>query len=322
VTTSLAWAPSASAQTSAPAPSASAAEETPTPETGSIEITATDTAGDTLAGATFLLLDSTGQEAGQEETDTQGRAVISDLATGVYRLKETTSGSTLHDVVADQDVIVTPGAVTRLTITDPFKAANLLVRAKDGTTGKPLPGATVNIGTGTSTLITLTTRADGTASGDLPVTSRTTQVWVRETKAPHGYHPDPQTKTVTAVPGTSVTVTLTHTKTTTEPTNTTTHPPTSAPVASSGTATGGADEDAPDEAGPSTPDASPASSVAPADSAAPEAVRGSLAHTGADAIPWLIGGAAVLILAGAGALVVTARRRRAGNSAGEGPTES
>ncbi|MFF7174778.1 LAETG motif-containing sortase-dependent surface protein [Streptomyces pseudovenezuelae] len=40
---------------------------------------------------------------------------------------------------------------------------------------------------------------------------------------------------------------------------------------------------------------------------------GSLAHTGAEVTPWLIGGAGVLIAVGGGALFA-ARRRRADNS--------
>ncbi|MCW1097758.1 prealbumin-like fold domain-containing protein [Streptomyces sp. RS2] len=134
----LTWAPAASAEPTEPTPSASAAAETPAADAGSVEITAKDTAGDALPGAVFLLLDSAGQEAGHGKTDAQGKLTFSDLAPGVYRLKETASGSPLHEVVADQDVIVTPGATTRLTITDPFKAAKVLLQAKDDKTGKLL----------------------------------------------------------------------------------------------------------------------------------------------------------------------------------------
>ncbi len=175
--------------------------EAPTPEAGSVEITKKDLVGDVLSGAAFLLLDSAGQEAGSGKTDAQGKLTFPDLAPGVYRLKETASGSPLHEVVADQDVIVTPGATTRLTITDPFKAAKVLLQAKDSKTGKLLSGATVNIGTGDSTLLTLTTGAGGTASGQLPVTSRKTQFWVKQTKAPAGYDLYKPSKTFTAGPG-------------------------------------------------------------------------------------------------------------------------
>lgn len=106
----LIWAPAASAQPSEPAPSASVVPaETLASEAGSVEITAKDTAGGVLPGAVSLLLDSAGQEAGRGQSDAQGKLTFPDLAPGVYRLKETTTGSTLHEVIADQDVIVTPG---------------------------------------------------------------------------------------------------------------------------------------------------------------------------------------------------------------------
>jgi hypothetical protein len=230
----LTWAPVASAEPSEPTPSASAAPaETPAPNAGSVEITAKDRAGDSLPGAAFLLLDSTGQEVGRGQSDAQGKLTFPDLAPGIYRLKQTATGSPLHKVVADQDVIVTPGNATQLTITDPFKAAKVLLQAKDDKTGKLLPGATVNIGTGTSTLLTLTTVAKGTASGELPVSSRSTKFWVKEIKAPAGYDLYKPTKTFTAGPGAPVTVTVTNAKTATnpkpDPSDKPTHKPTHSP---------------------------------------------------------------------------------------------
>lgn len=94
VTATLTWAPAASAQPSEPTPSASAVPaETPAPDAGSAEITAKDTAGDVLPGATLLLLDSTGQEAGRGKTDSLGKLTFPGLAPGVYRLKETAKKS-------------------------------------------------------------------------------------------------------------------------------------------------------------------------------------------------------------------------------------
>ncbi|MBC9723779.1 collagen binding domain-containing protein [Streptomyces sp. TRM68367] len=326
VTGTLTWAPAASAQPSEPTPSAAATAETPTLDAGSVEITTKDTAGEALPGAAFLLLDSAGEEAGRGKTDAQGKLTFPDLAPGVYRLKETASGSPLHEVVADQDVIVTPGATTRLTVTDPFKAAKVLLQAKDDKTGKLLPGATVNIGTGTSTLLTLTTGAKGTASGELPVTSRKTQFWVKEIKAPAGYDLYKPSKTFTAGPGAPVTVTVTNAKTATDPkpdpSDRPTHKPTNTPSTPGKprSGTGGATPTSP---GTGTPDADFSSTTAatPAGDSTPKAPTGSLAHTGADATPWLVGGAGVLVAAGGGALAM-ARRRRADESTDDGSVES
>ncbi|MFF1280630.1 SpaA isopeptide-forming pilin-related protein [Streptomyces sp. NPDC058299] len=316
VTGTLTWAPAANAQPSEPTPSPSAAAaDTPAPDAGSVEITTRDTAGDGLPGAAFLLLDSTGQEAGRGTTDAQGKLTFPDLAPGVYRLKETASGSPLHEVVADQDVIITPGATTRLTIIDPFKAAKVLLQAKDDKTGKLLPGATVNIGTGTSTLLTLTTGAKGTASGELPVSSRKTEFWVKQVKAPAGYDLYKPSKTFTAGPGSPVTVTVTNTNTATpksRPSDKPTHKPTgtSTPADTPGNGTGGVKPSAP---GTDTPDADSSSTAAasPDGDSSPPTQAGSLAHTGADATPWIAAGAGLFVIAGTVTLVAVRRRTAA-----------
>ncbi|MDX2680101.1 MSCRAMM family protein [Streptomyces sp. NY05-11A] len=327
VTGTLTWAPAANAQPSEPTPSASAAAaETTGPDAGSVEITTRDTAGDVLPGAAFLLLDSAGQEAGRGTTDAQGKLTLPDLAPGVYRLKETASNSPLHEVVADQDVIVTPGATTRLSITDSFKAAEVLLQAKDDKTGKFLPGATVNIGTGTSTLLTLTTGAKGTASGELPVSSRKTQFWVRQVKAPAGYELYKPSKTFTAGPGAPVTLTVTNTKTATSPKPDPSDRPTPKPTSIPSTP---ADKPGSDTVGtkPSTPgtgrpDADSSSTPAFPDSdATPTTPAGSLAHTGADSTPWIAAGAGLLVVAGA-VTMVAVRRRRAAESESDDNSET
>ncbi|MFE3387457.1 MSCRAMM family protein [Streptomyces anulatus] len=319
----LAWAPAASALSSEPTSSASAAPaETPAQEAGKVEITKKDPEGQTLPGAAFLLLDSAGQEAGSGKTDAQGRLAFPDLEPGVYRLKETDSGSPLHGVVADQDVIITPGATTRLTITDPFKAATVLLQAKDDKTGQLLPGATVNIGTGTSTLLTLTTGPKGTASGELPVSSRKTEFWVKEIKAPTGYDLYKPSKTFTAGPGALVTVTVTNAKITTDPKPDPSDKPTSAP-STPGKPSSGTGDATPAAPGTSTPnvDSSPTAAAAPVGGSTPRTPTGSLAHTGADATPWVLGGAAAFIAAGGGALALVRRSRR-GRSYGDGNAEN
>ncbi|MEU8729394.1 SpaA isopeptide-forming pilin-related protein [Streptomyces tendae] len=310
----LTWAPAASAEPAEPTPSASAAPaETPAPNAGSVEITTQDTAEDALPGAAFLLLDSAGQEAGRGQSDAQGKVIFPDLAPGIYRLKQTASGSPLHEVVADQDVIVTPGATTRLTITDPFKAAKILLQVKDDKTGKLLPGATVNIGTGTSMLLTLTTGPKGTATGELPVSRRKTQFWVTETRAPAGYDLYKPTSTFTAGPGAPVTVTVTNTKTAADPGSSPSQKPTDQPTdAPPGPSTpgkgNGESTPAAEGSGSSVADPSPDGTGTPVGNTTPKVPTGSLAHTGADATPWMIGGAAALIAAGGAALAVTRRR--------------
>ncbi|MFD4954024.1 LAETG motif-containing sortase-dependent surface protein [Streptomyces sp. NPDC058451] len=172
----------------------------------------------------------------------------------------------------------------------------------------------MNIGTGTSTLLTLTTGAQGTASGELPATSRTAQFWVKETKAPAGYDLYKPTKTFTAGPGAPVTVTVTNAKTatTSPPSERPTDKPTEKPSDKPSPDKPGKDEDTPAPSASGTPTSNETASSAPS---------GSLAHTGADATPWLIGGAGVLIVAGGGALFA-ARRRRTDNSTDDSSSTS
>ncbi|MEV0691278.1 SpaA isopeptide-forming pilin-related protein [Streptomyces sp. NPDC050388] len=322
VTGTLTWAPTATAQSAEPTPSASTAPaetpvEAPAPDAGSITITKTDPVGDPLAGASFLLLDTTGQEVGRGKTDARGKLTFPGLAPGVYRLKETSSGSPLHDVAADQDVIVTPGATAHLTITDPFKAAQVVLKAKDDKTGKLLPGSTVNIGSGDKTLLTLTTGPKGTAFGELPVSSRKTEFWVKQIKAPEGYDLYKPSKRFTAGPGAPVTVTVANAKTATtpkpDPSGTPTDKPTATPSAPGNKPSErGSGGSKPAPTGTSTPDAdsSPVLAADPGDDATPKTSAGSLADTGADATPWIVGAAGLLVAVGIGT-VVAARRHTA-----------
>ncbi|WP_406463390.1 SpaA isopeptide-forming pilin-related protein [Streptomyces sp. NBC_01622] len=305
----VALAPAASAQTPEPTPSITPLSAA---GNGGVTILKKDPGGDVLAGATFTLLDSTGQKIATGNTDADGRLAFQDLVPGVYRLKEVSSGSPLHDVVDDQDVIVTPSADTPLTIIDPFKPASVLLKAKGDKTGKLLAGSTVNIGSDDKTILTLTTGSDGTASGNLPINSRTgSDFWVKQIKAPAGYEIHKPSKAFRVKPGEPVTVTVTNAKKTS---GTTPEPPSSEKPSDEPTT----DTSTPDSSAPEQGDSPASSSTAPsdgpvADSTAPSstapAPRGSLAHTGADATPWLLGGAGVLLAAGGGA-VFAARRRR------------
>ncbi|MEU6349202.1 SpaA isopeptide-forming pilin-related protein [Streptomyces sp. NPDC047072] len=314
VTGTLSWASAATAQPSELTSSASAAPaETPAPDVGGVEITVKDTAGDMLRDAAFLLLDSAGQEAGRGKTDTQAKLAFSDLAPGIYRLKQTASGSPLHDVVDDQDVIVTPGADTPLTIIDPFKSASLLLKAKDDKTSKLLAGSMVNIGSGDTTILTLTTGSEGTASGTLPINSRAgSTFWVKQVKVPAGYAIYTSTKKFKAKPGDPVTVTITNAKKTsgTTPAPTSSEKPTDTATAPGDTASGGT---AASTAG--SPTTSTGSSpTADESGTSSKTADGSLAHTGADATPWLLGGAGVLLATGSGTVFAVRRRRTSDKS--------
>ncbi|MER8004022.1 SpaA isopeptide-forming pilin-related protein [Streptomyces sp. NPDC095613] len=316
VTGTLTWTPAATAQPPEPPPSAPAAPaEIPAPNAGSITITKKDPAGDTLPGAAFLLLDSAGQDTGRGKTDALGKLTFPDLPPpGVYRLKETASGSPLHQVVPDQDVIVIPGATTQLTITDPFKAAKVLLQAMDAKTGKLLPGATVNIGTGDTTLLTLTTGAKGTASGELPMSSRKTEFWAKQIKAPTGYDLYQPSKTFTAGPGAPVTVTVTNVQTATspkpDPSDRPTYEPTSTPSTPAEEPSSGTGGAKPSATATGTPDAdsSPTAAAVPASDTTPKAPAGSLAHTGSDTTPWIAAGAGLLTAVGIVTLLVARRR--------------
>ncbi|WP_433549158.1 SpaA isopeptide-forming pilin-related protein [Streptomyces sp. CA-294286] len=313
-TTSLlgagAWAPTATAQAPEPTPATPAPRSMP--ETGGVQLSKKDPEGTVMAGAKFTLLTTAGKEVATGTTDANGRLTFDALAPGIYRLKETASGSPLHDVVADQDVIVTP-ALTPLTIVDPFKPAELTIKKTDKATGKPLAGATINVTPkGGGDTVTLTTSANGTAHVKLPATSRAgTAYTATETKAPTGFKLDNTTVAFTAVPGKPVTVTLTNTRTPTAPP---TVPPTSPePTTPSDkpTPTTPSSTKTPASLPPTAP-----STKEPTATTAPSP-NGALAQTGAGISPWLVGGAGLLLSAGGGALIAARRRQRSHNQANE-----
>jgi hypothetical protein len=311
VTGSLALSPTASAEPSNPAPTPSSDQVA----VGSVDITKTDPTGTRLAGAAFLLLDVTGQEAANGRTDARGQLTLAEIPAGVYRLRETSSGSLLHDTVPDQDVIVTPGGTTRLTIVDPFKQAHLTLQVKDDKTGKPLRGARVNIGSADTTLLTLTTGSEGTVSADLPITSLTTRFWAKQTKAPASYQLPKTAKTFTAGPAAQVTVTFNNSKIPAESRPPTGGLPSAQPTdtATSDKTTGSSQQDS--EKGSARSETSAAPAVSPSTSErSSKPLTGTLAHTGADSSRWLLGAAAGLLAIGAGSAYAARRHRRRGDS--------
>ncbi|MFI7174709.1 SpaA isopeptide-forming pilin-related protein [Streptomyces spororaveus] len=283
--------------------------EAPEPQPGTVEIIKKDPGGALLAGAEFSLLDTlNGTKALTGKTNTDGILRFEGIAPGVWRLKETATGSPIHDLAPDQNIIIIPGQTARLTIVDPFKPADLTVTKTDKTSGKPLAGAVINItpASGGGKPVTLTTGKDGTATVKLPVAARGgTSYTATETNAPDGYRLDSSPAKITAKPGAPVVAAFTNTKKEqpTQPPTTPTPTPTTptTPATPSGKPT------------PSTT----ASSQPPTSSAAPTpeqttsspAPTGSLAQTGADATGWLLAGAGVLLAAGGGALFAVRRRR-------------
>ncbi|MFI8105359.1 SpaA isopeptide-forming pilin-related protein [Streptomyces sp. NPDC086023] len=284
----------------------SAWAEAPEPQPGHIEITKKDPGGNFLAGAEFSLLDTlNGTKALQGKTSKGGILRFEGVTPGVWRLKETNSGSPIHDLAPDQDIVVTPGQTAKLTVVDPFKPAEVTVTKTDKDTGKPLADAVINITpqAGGGKPLTLTTGKDGTATTKLDVSARTgTPYTATETKAPDGYQLNSTPVKITAKPGEKTTA-FTNTKKD-KPTN---PPTTPTPTTPSGTPTAPATP---------TPSATTPTSAAPqptatTSSTASSSPKGSLAQTGADSTSWLLAGAGLLISAGGGALLALRRRREA-----------
>ncbi|MFI1942826.1 collagen binding domain-containing protein [Streptomyces virginiae] len=259
--------------------------------TGGVTIRKKDPEGTRLVGAAFQLMNSDGKHVAAGKTDEQGNLVFDKLPAGTYRLRETSSGSPVHDLVPEQTITITVGRTAQanpLDLVDPFKKARLSVKKTDKNTGKTLPGAVIAIRadetdkTGKHTpgkvITSLTTGTDGTATAPLDVTLKAgTRYWAGETKAPDGYQLDASPVAFTARPGADVTVTLADKPTATTPPR------------------------------PSTPPATPPATTPPT------TPPGSLAHTGADATTWLAGGATALLAAGGGLYLIN-RRRRTGDA--------
>ncbi|WP_331731923.1 SpaA isopeptide-forming pilin-related protein (plasmid) [Streptomyces sp. NBC_00015] len=260
---------------------------------GGVTIRKKDPGGDRLVGASFQLIDPAGGRVVAEgKTGADGTLAFDGLAPGTYRLRETDTGSRLHERVPDQDITITEGktaAANPITIVDPFKPADLTLTKIDKDTGTTLPGAVINISADTvgadgkhgpgQTVATVTTGPDGTASAKLDVLLKAgTTYWATESKAPTGYELNTTPQQITATPTAHLKVTIADTKTPTA-SPPVTQPPVVRPPAS------------PPAGGPRY------------------AATGQLAHTGGGNIVWALGAGAVL-LAGGGATVWATRRRK------------
>ncbi|MER5888055.1 SpaA isopeptide-forming pilin-related protein [Streptomyces sp. NPDC001941] len=260
---------------------------TVTPAPGGVSIHKKDPGGAVLAGAAFQLIDRFGRIAAEGRTNSAGVLVFDGLAPGTYRLRETDTGSPLHERVPDQDLTITegqPAAAHPVTVIDPFKSGDLLVKKTDKATGKALAGAVITISAdtvdarGTHTpgrqVARLTTGKDGTARLRLDVRRRSGSVyWASETSAPEGYRADAPARRFTAAPGARSILTF---------------------------------ADSPLPASPPPPATPPP----PAPRQMPPAPSAQLAHTGAPASIWLLGAVGVLVAAGGVAVWAGARRRR------------
>lgn len=297
---SLVWAPTAFA-------------EAPELPPGTVEITKKDPDGTPLAGAAFALLDTlNGTKASQGKTSADGHLRFEGVYPGSYRLKETSTGSAIHELAPDRDVIVTPGQTVKLTVIDAFKPAVLLVKKTDKKTGKPLAGAVINVTpvAGSGKAIKLTTGKDGTISTRLPVFSGVgTAYTAAEIKAPAGYQLDSTLVKINAKPAATFTAAFT---------NTVKPKPTQPPVTPSPTLP--VTPTVPPTAPQDTPTTAPTPSRSASTTPAPLPTEGipstpapkeSLAHTGADSTAWLLAGAGALIATGGAALIALRRRKTA-----------
>ncbi|WP_226962742.1 collagen binding domain-containing protein [Streptomyces sp. C8S0] len=212
--------------------------------TGGVTIRKKDPEGSRLVGAAFELLDKDGKKVAAGETDAQGTLAFDQLRAGTYRLRETSSGSPVHDLVPEQTIIITAGRTAQanpIDLIDPFKKADLEVKKIDKNTGKLLAGAVIAIRADETdktgkhapgkVVTTLTTGTNGTAEADLDVTLKAgTRYWAAETKAPDGYQLDTTPVAFTAKPGAGVAVTLADQPVPTTPPPSPSTPPTTPPA--------------------------------------------------------------------------------------------
>ncbi|MFC8727512.1 MSCRAMM family protein [Streptomyces bacillaris] len=274
--------------------------------TGGVTIRKKDPEGSRLVGAAFELLDKDGKKVDAGTTDEHGVLAFDQLQAGTYRLRETSSGSPVHDLVPEQTITITAGRTAQanpLDVIDLFKKADLSVKKIDKNTGRALAGAVIAIQADETdktgkhvpgkVVTTLTTGTNGTAEADLDVLIKAgTRYWAAETKAPDGYQLDTTPVAFTAKPGADVTVTLADQPVPTTPPPSPSTPPPAPPTTP--------------PAPPTTPPTAPSTPPAPP--------SGSLAHTGADTTPWLIAGATALLASGSG-LYLFSRRRRTSDTA-------
>lgn len=192
------------------------------PSTGGLEIRKKDPEGSRLVGVSFQLLDSAGKVAKEGKTSKDGVLVFEGLAPGKYRLHETSTGDSLHELVPDQDVLIVAGqsgSAKPLTVIDPFKDAELVLKKVDRDTKKPLANAVIEIDADDvdasgkhkpgKKIADVTTGKDGLARVKLGVNVKAgSTYWAKEIKAPAHYQLNSTPKRFTAKAGAVVNLTL------------------------------------------------------------------------------------------------------------------
>ncbi len=141
---------------------------------GAITVTKTDAAsGAALAGATFELLNSTGQAVQTLTTDASGTVTFSNVQPGTYTIREAAAPTGyVLSVPATQTVTVTAGNTSGVTFANEPIRGKIRIIKRDRLTREPLAGAEFTItclSAPEAVVATLTTGADGTAeTGWLP----------------------------------------------------------------------------------------------------------------------------------------------------------
>ncbi|MFE4633114.1 collagen binding domain-containing protein [Streptomyces sp. NPDC056773] len=187
------------------------------PATGGMSLHKEDPEGTRLVGAAFQLLDGGGTVVAEGKTNDKGVLAFENLAPGKYRLHETSTGSDIHELAPDQDVVILAGqssTATPLVVIDPFKDAELVLKKVDRSTGKPLAGATIEINADDNNapgekITEVTTGADGLAKVKLGVDVKAGRAyWAKETKAPAHYQLNTKPEKFTAKAGATIPLTL------------------------------------------------------------------------------------------------------------------
>ena len=163
---------------------------------GTVFVTKQSMDGILLQGAVFELLDESGAVLAEAVTDAQGRAVFSGIAPGRYQVREKTAPQGYRlSVVSAQEIMVTAGADTACMFINERMMGIIRVIKTDSMTGKPLPGALIEVYDAQGSTIY---RAYTDENGQLPdILLVPGSYTFKETYAPEGYALNVAVKTFT-----------------------------------------------------------------------------------------------------------------------------